>query len=165
MYFSTSATFSGPPSSSISSSRVLGGRSSASSSSCSSRCLFIFWACSTESWLVMQLSWLSDLTFKQENININHTLKDSVSLAMQHVAYLWQVWLGGWQGHWKQAWWSPVQKLARHFEWSQGQCSFSSFSSSPSSLSLVLFWLATDLLQGLGLGFVLCILALKCFTF
>lgn len=76
MYFSTSATFSGPPSSSISSSRVLGGRCSASSSSCSSRSLFIFWACSTESWLVMQLSWLSDLTFKQENITINHTLKD-----------------------------------------------------------------------------------------
>lgn len=63
--FFTSATFSGPPKSSMSSSRVLGGRSSARSSSFSSSSFFIFWASSTESWLVRQLSWLSDLTDEQ----------------------------------------------------------------------------------------------------
>lgn len=58
----TSATFSGPPSSSISSSRVLGGRSSDNLSKRSRRSLFMIWALSTASWLVTELSWLSALT-------------------------------------------------------------------------------------------------------
>lgn len=72
----TSATLSGPPSSSISSSRVLGGKFSASSSSFSRRSFFIFWACSTASWLVRQLSWTSALTYEQtkKKKRIKHTL-------------------------------------------------------------------------------------------
>lgn len=58
----TSATFSGPPSSSISSSRVLGGRSSDNLSKRSRSSLFMIWALSTASWLVTELSWLSAFT-------------------------------------------------------------------------------------------------------
>ena len=63
----TSATFSGPPSSSMSSSRVLGGRYSARRSRPSNRSFFIFWASSTASWLVWQLSWLSALTYEHKS--------------------------------------------------------------------------------------------------
>lgn len=84
----------------------------------------------------------------ERRANVNYTVESlNVSFAAVLFAHQWGVQPWDWREHWKQAWWSPVQTLARHFEWSLGRCSFSSFSSSSSlSLSLVLFWWAMDLL-------------------